>query len=121
MSNQNLSTKKKIFKFFLPFIRLICSIFFDKKYLTGKHFDERLSGWHWALRSILWQKIFGFNRHIPWPVSPFITISSPDNIKFDIEDINNFQKYGNYFQNFSGNIIIGKGTLIDSECCDYYR
>jgi acetyltransferase-like isoleucine patch superfamily enzyme len=94
------------------FIRFFISLFFQKKYLSGKYFDESPLGWRWALRSIVWQKIFGYNRHIPWPVSPFITISNADNIEFDIDDINNFQAYGNYFQNFDGKIIIGKGTVI---------
>jgi len=112
MPNQKITIKKKIFKFLLPIFRLLCSIFFNKKYLTGKYFDESLMGWRWVLRSIVWQKFYGFNRHIPWPASPFITISSSDNIEFDINDINNFQTYGTYFQNFGGRIVIGKGTYI---------
>lgn len=112
MLNQNAGVKKKCLKFFIPLIRFFSSLFFNKKYLKGKHFDESLSGWIWTWRSIIWQKIFGFNRHIPWPVSPFIIISDPKNIEFDVDDINNFQTYGNYFQNFNGKIIIGKGTWI---------
>jgi acetyltransferase-like isoleucine patch superfamily enzyme len=112
MPTQNISTKKKMLKFFLPFLRFFSSFFFNKKYLTGKYFDQSLLGWRWVLRSIIWQKIFGFNRHIPWPVSPFIIISNPRNIEFDNNDINNFQTYGNYFQNFEGKIRIGAGTYI---------
>jgi len=56
--------------------------------------------------------LLGFNAHIPWPVSPFVRISDPKNIEFDPDDINNFQTYGTYFQNFSGRIVIGKGTYI---------
>ena len=104
--------KKNIFVFFLPVIKLIGNLFFDKQYLKGKHFDDNIRGWVWVLRSIVWQKIFGFNRHIPWPVSPFIKITTSENIKFDVDDINNFQAIGNYFQNFRGNICIGKGTYI---------
>nr|QNO46654.1 2,3,4,5-tetrahydropyridine-2,6-dicarboxylate N-acetyltransferase [Methanosarcinales archaeon ANME-2c ERB4] len=104
--------KKKIFRFTLPLLKLIGGLFFDKRYLNGKYFECSLSGWGWVLRSIVWQKIFGLNRHIPWPVSPFIKISDPNNIKFDANDINNFQTFGNYFQNFGGKIYIGKGTYI---------
>lgn len=107
-----MSMKKKIFTFFLPMMKLIGGLFFDKQYLDGKYFDCSLSGWRWVLRSIIWQKIFGFNRHIPWPVSPFIKILNPDNIKFDVKDINNFQTFGNYFQNSRNEIYIGKGTYI---------
>jgi len=95
----------KTVKFFSP-------LFFDKKYLTGRHFEESSIGWMWVARSILWQKFFGFNRHIPWPVSPFVTISNPDNIQFDIDNLDNFQFFGNYFQNHYGFIAIGKGTYI---------
>lgn len=105
-------TKKDIFRCFLPILRIFGSLFFDRRYLRGKYFDQSLSGWRWVLRSILWQKLLGFNRHIPWPVSPFIGIYKPSNVEFDVDDINNFQTYGTYFQNFSGRIVIGKGTYI---------
>jgi len=107
-----MNIKKKIFLYILPLMKLTGSLFFEKQYLKGKYFDESLLGWKWLLRSILWQKILGFNRHIPWPVSPFIIISNPKNIEFDINDINNFQTFNNYFQNFKGKIYIGKGTWI---------
>jgi acetyltransferase-like isoleucine patch superfamily enzyme len=113
IKNKSLKNREKIFFFCLPIVRIFFSIFFDKKYLRGKYFDEGTLGWKWAWRSLLWQKIFGFNRKIPWPVSPFILINNnKNNIFFDVDDINNFQHYGNYFQNFSGKIIIGKGTRI---------
>jgi acetyltransferase-like isoleucine patch superfamily enzyme len=111
--NNPVKTKRKIFFICLPAIRLFFSLFFDKKYLRGKYFDQDTLGWKWAWRSLIWQKLYGFNRQIPWPVSPFITINgNMNNIIFDIEDINNFQYYGNYFQIFLGKITIGKGTRI---------
>jgi acetyltransferase-like isoleucine patch superfamily enzyme len=39
-------------------------------------------------------------------------ISNPRNIHFDPDDLNNFQTPGTYFQNFKGNIYIGKGSYI---------
>lgn len=108
--NKNL--KLSLFKIILPFIRFFASLFFEKQFLVGKYFDQSIIGWKWVWRSIIWQKIFGFNRHIPWPVSPFIKISNAENISFNVNDINNFQAYGNYFQNFKGRIIIGEGTYI---------
>ncbi len=98
--------------FLVPFIKVISPLFFDKKYLKGRHFENNFIGWHWVARSIIWQKIFGFNRYIPWPVSPFIVISNANNIVFDVDNIDNFQQFGNYFQNFYGKIFIGKGTYI---------
>jgi len=105
--------KKEILKkLWINIIKFFSPIFFDKKYLRGRHFEESSIGWTWVLRSIVWQKIFGFNRQIPWPVSPFVTISNPNNIKFDVDNLDNFQYFGNYFQNYYGLIIIGKGTYI---------
>lgn len=106
------ANKRRIYKLLLPFIRIFFSLFFEKQYLKGKYFDESLIGWRWAFKGIVWQKIFGFNRNIPWPVSPFITLYNPKNIIFNINDLNNFQTYGTYFQNFTGKIIVGEGTYI---------
>jgi acetyltransferase-like isoleucine patch superfamily enzyme len=104
--------KKRCFLHLLPIFKVIGSIFFGKEYLIGKYFEESIQGWRWLLKGIFWQKILGINKHIPWPVSPFIIISNPNNILFDANDINNFQTFGNYFQNSEAKIYIGKGTYI---------
>ncbi|MBI1730851.1 acyltransferase [Candidatus Acetothermia bacterium] len=96
----------------IPILKLIGPIFFDRKYLTGRHFEGQTTGWYWVWRSIFIQKIVGFNRHVPWPVSPLIVISRWENLIFDPDDLNNFQTIGCYYQNFSGKIVIGKGTYI---------
>lgn len=85
---------------------------FPAKYLRGRHFEESRIGWIWAWRAILWQKILGFNRGVPWPVSPLIIVGSAQNITFDMDDLNNFQGVGCYFQSSRGKIHIGKGTWI---------
>lgn len=95
-----------------PFLLFICLQFYDKKYLRGKYFDRSWSGWSWAFRGILWQKILGFNRSVPWPVSSQIRVLNWRNIEFDVDDINNFQSFGNYYQNFNAKITIGKGSFI---------
>ena len=107
-----MAIKRTIFYIALPILKLLGKLFFEDKYLQGKYFGENILGWRWLFRSLIWQKIFGFNRHIPWPVSPFIIISNPSNIQFHIDDINNFQTFGNYFQNFDGTIFIGKDSWI---------
>jgi len=89
------------------------SFFFDKRYLKGRWFTSSVEGWKWCWRSLIFQKLFGFNRHVPFPVSHSSIIGKPGNIIFDIDDLNNFQHYGCYFQNWSGGKInIGKGTYI---------
>ncbi len=46
-------------------------------------------------------------------MSPFITIGGEaKNIVFNINDLNNFQGSGIYYQCFAGKIIIGKGSYI---------
>ncbi|HHV34618.1 MAG TPA: acyltransferase [Syntrophomonadaceae bacterium] len=110
LSSTSLKTKRIIFHL-LPILRLFGSLFFDRRYLRGKYFDQDLSGWIWVLRGILWQRLLGFNRRVPWPVSPFVVISHPENVEFEVDDINNFQTYGTYFQG-NGRIVIGKGSYI---------
>ena len=94
------------------FAKPIAKLAFDKKYLRGKYFAHNYSrGWLLALKGLLWQKILGFNRDVPWPVSPRIQVQNPHNITFDPNDINNFKGAGNYFQAM-GEIVIGKGVWI---------
>jgi hypothetical protein len=97
----------------LPLVKLICRLAFSGKYLRGRHFTGSNAGWRWAWRSVWLQKVLGFNRHVPWPVSPFQRVLHPESIEFDPDDLNNFQSPGCYFSNASGGrIVIGKGTYI---------
>ncbi|PNS36975.1 DapH/DapD/GlmU-related protein [Mesotoga sp. B105.6.4] len=97
---------------FVAVSRLVIPLFYKRKYLSGKWFEESAAGWLWAWKGIWWQKIHKFNRNIPWPVSPQIRVSSAVNIAFHPDDLNNFQGFGNYFQNFSAKIVMGRGTYI---------
>ena len=96
----------------VPILRAVGPLLFDRQYLRGRHFTQSDDGWRWVQRSILTQRILSYNRHIPWPVSPFVSISNHANIDFDPDDLNNFQVAGTYFQNFAARISIGKGTYI---------
>ncbi|MBN2569758.1 MAG: acyltransferase [Deltaproteobacteria bacterium] len=97
---------------YIAWWRFVGQIFFDGKYLKGKYFDNSLTGWRWVWRSIFTQKLFGFNRHIPWPVSPNIVILNAKNIQFHVDSIKNFQSFGCYFQNQDARIFLGKGVWI---------
>lgn len=78
----------------------------------GRHFNKITSeGWKWVCNGIFCQKILGFNRYIRFPIN-FRSVVSSNNIEFDANDLNNFQHFGCYFQNFSGKIKIGSGTYI---------
>ena len=94
--------------------KLVGNIFYDSKYLKGKYFPKNKYslGWDWVLKSCLLQKIVGFNRAVPFPVSPMATVVNYKNIEFDIENINIFQKPGNYYQAKDAKIVIGRGCFI---------
>ena len=100
---------KKIKLFIL---KIICKIFYKNEYLHGRWFDNCIDGWKVAFRQIIPHKILGYNKQIPWPVSHLIRISKPENIIFDLNDLQNFWTFGCYFQNIEGKIYIGKGTYI---------
>ena len=58
------------------------------------------------------QKIIGYNRHVPFPVSHRNSVGIASHICFDVHDLNIFQNFGCYFQTLDGNIFIGHGTYI---------
>jgi len=90
----------------------------DRKYLKGKHFTGKCGGitaigWRWIVTDCVCRILMGINRGIPFPVSPRINIINPQNVFFDVDDLNNFQGLGNYYQALgNGKIIIGKGSWI---------
>lgn len=97
--------------------RVILKLFYDSKYFTGKYFESNSSmGYRYAWKFLIHQKVFGYNRNIPWPVSFQNQISNYENLIFDCNDMQNFWHYGCYFQNFNAKIYIGKGTYIAPNC-----
>lgn len=96
----------------VPILRLIAPLFFDRAYLTGRHFTPDGQGWRWVSRSLLTQRILRFNRHLPFPAAPFMEVSSARNLSFHPDDLNNLQSPGCYFQNIDAMITIGRGTYI---------
>lgn len=96
-----------------PVVKALCRLCYDKKYLQGRFFQGPTPpGWRWVLRSILFQKILGYNRQIPWPVSPLVLVQSAKNIDFDPDDLNIFHANGVYYGNYFARITIGKGTYL---------
>jgi acetyltransferase-like isoleucine patch superfamily enzyme len=104
--------KKILAAIYISFSRIILPLFYDKKYLRGRWFDNNTKGWSWAWRNLFMQKIIGYNRKIKWPMSHRSVVGNSENIVFSPDDLNNFQHFGCYFQNYTGKIIIGKGTYI---------
>lgn len=87
---------------------------YDRKYLVGENFNRwHFSyGWQWILKYWFGQKILGKNRHVPWPVPPYVAIGVPENICFHPDDMRNFHTIGSYFQGIGAKVIIGKGCRI---------
>lgn len=105
--------KKMLRKVFIQVSKLVMPLFFDKRFLKGRWFENEITGWKWCWRSLLFQKILGANRHIPFPVSQQNIFGKAKNIDFNVNDMNNFQHYGCYFQAWdNGKIVLGEGTYI---------
>lgn len=95
--------------------QLVGTIFYKSSYLKGKDFNRYFytNGWRWVLESVFIQKVIGYQRHIPYPVSFRSQFMNWENIHFSPDDLSNFQKGGCYFQAASdAHITIGKGTCI---------
>lgn len=101
-----------VFRLTKPLIRLIAYISFDKKYIKGRWFEERRTGWVWVLRALWVQKILRFNSSSPFPINATTTVSNYNNLIFHPDDLNNMQSSGCYFQNFKAKIFIGRGFYI---------
>jgi len=99
-------------KIIIYLLKIISPIFYQKKYLSGKYFTDTNIGWVWVLKGIFYQKILGFNREIPWVITPFSKITNYKNIFFHPDDINNFQSQGCYFQSTYAKIYIERGVQI---------
>ncbi|UTW00168.1 acyltransferase [Marinomonas rhizomae] len=99
--------KKIIFKF----LNFFMSFFFSKEYLKGRWFSG-LTGYNWCFKTIVHCRLLRLGKNYPFPASHKVRISNWKKIYFDPEDIALFQSEGCYFQNFSANIYIGKGTFI---------
>ena len=95
-----------------PVMRLVLGIFFDPDFLKGRHFDDGLSGYIWGFRSIWTRNFLRLAPPCKFPVGYRAVISNPNNIKFHVDDLNNFQSPGLYLQNFAGTIRLGRGTYI---------
>ena len=80
--------------------------------MRGPYFDRSFVGYRRMGTAFWYQKILGFNRSAPWPMSPSTTVSDYKRLHFDPSDLNNLSSPGCYFQNFAADITLGKGTYI---------
>ena len=98
-------------KLFWGINKLFLCIFYKRKFLSGKHFDEGRSGYIWAWRGIFRSIKLRF-RGIRFPVGKNTRISNGKNLEFDVSSMNVFQQPGSFFQNYKEKISIGKNVHI---------
>lgn len=92
--------------------KFLLQFFFDREFLAGRFFDRHLSGYRWALRAIWQRNILRLARPLPFPANHSVSVANPANLIFHPDDLNNFQSFGIYLQNFNGNITLGRGCYI---------
>lgn len=98
--------------YYYIFGSMIGRLFYPRYVFKSKNFQRPGGvGWKWVTKFFFTQKILGFNKHVPWPCSPSILVACPENIVFDMDDLNNFVTVGIYYQAI-GILFIGKGTYI---------
>jgi len=92
-------------------LRSLFGVFYEKSYLEGYYYQEKVMGWYWALRGLR-SHVFGENRKVPWPVHPRTIVSGSENISFPQDSLNVFAVPGCYWQAFDGKISIGSDCHI---------
>ena len=94
------------------------TIWYDKKYLTGRYFDRKhfTDGWRWIIKYWFPQKVLGYARNIPFPVPRNVRFAHYENVIFDPNDMPSLQAMGCYFQGINAKIYIGSGTKIAPNC-----
>lgn len=85
-----------------------CRIFYPKRYLKGRYFEEKRAGFWWAIKGIPRRLATG----IPWPLGKTTVVNNKNRIDFHPDSINVFQSPGCYFQNIDGTIKIGQNVHI---------
>ena len=98
-------------KIFWGINKLFLSIFYKRKFLSGKHFDKGRAGYIWAWRGVFRSFKLRF-RGIRFPVGKNTRISNGKNLEFDVSSMNVFQQPGCFFQNYEKKITIGKDVHI---------
>lgn len=110
--------KRFLIKILISLVYLWGSMWYNKKYLTGKYFSRThfTAGWKWILKYWFPQKVLGYARHVPFPVPRNVKFAFPKNIIFDSNDMPSLHSNGCYFQGINAKIYIGKGTKIAPNC-----
>jgi hypothetical protein len=96
----------------LALLRFVARRVYSPQYLRGRLFDGTNVGWGLILRCIVWQKVIGYHRRVPWPMPPHTQLSDHSRIHFDPEWWDIFHGFGQDYQNFAASITIGSGTYI---------
>lgn len=91
---------------------LFTLLFYDRRCLRSRWFHGLgADGWHWACRAGFARLFTGAHRGVRFPANPQCRIEGPENLRFEPEDLNNFQSYGVYWQAFAP-ISLGRGCFV---------
>ena len=102
-----------MYLYYFVFAHLLSIRRYSKKYLQGWWFNDEgifSPGWRWAVQDARENRRLSQN-WAKWPISPRMTVVEARNIHFDVDDLDNFQSHGSYYQGI-GHIYIGKGSYI---------
>jgi acetyltransferase-like isoleucine patch superfamily enzyme len=104
--------KNKIRNLLAPIVIRFISLFINKKYLTGRYFEENFIGYRWALKTIWCRNILRIEKPSYLPLNINCIVSNHENIFFHPDDLHIFQVPCTYYQNFDAKIYIGRGSYI---------
>ena len=97
---------------FKKLVNLALLPFFDPDIFESHYFKNGFMGYRWAIRALVFRNLLRLAPTHPYPVGPGTFVSDFSAIDFSLDDLNNFQSPGCYFQCFAGKISIGQGTFI---------
>lgn len=106
------SIVKRLVHLSAPVLTAFLSIFFDKCYLQGRHFEQSAAGFYWAFKALWTRNVLRLAVPLPWPAGLACHVSNAKNIVFHPDNLDNFQSPGTYFQNFNARIVLGHGVYI---------
>lgn len=93
-------------------LRTFFQSIFDPELFHSHYFKNGYMGYRWALTAYVYRNILRLAPTHRFPIGNQTFVHNFDNIEFCLDDLNNFQSPGCYFQCFKGKIRIGKGTYI---------
>lgn len=97
---------------FRPIVMWPLFLMIDKQFLTGRHFEDTLTGIVWSYRTIWQRNLLRLARPRRAPMALSCNISKISNLIIHPDDLNNLQTPNLYVQNYRATVTLGRGTYI---------